>query len=215
MFQADERKIRKVQTVSPFTEKLTKIKLMLLKVINNAVPATYIDLRELRKRFNSLNAERNLFSFVDKDKADEIKILLNRLKETHPEICSKNEFKKSECFKALQETNLNSPSNETNQNTSKVLSSSIAHHPASQSLNLNIEFHNQRLDMDDVSQKNPEPGNSSDTQNTNGTQDYAMEDLTLDDVVESCEISQDDINKNYLKYQKWAKELFAELEKQQ
>lgn len=188
---------------------------MLLKVINNAVPATYIDLRELRKRFNSLNAEKNLFSFVDKEKANEIKILLNRLKETHPEICSKNEFKKSESFRALQETNIECPSNETNQNTSKAFSSSIAHHPASRRLNQKEEFHNTKFDRDEITQKDPEPGNPSEAQNTNEMQDYSMEDLTLGEVVESSEISQDDINKNYLKYQKWAKELFAELEKQQ
>lgn len=120
---------------SLYTKKLEEIKLSLLKIAKNAKQTTYSELREIRKTFNVLSTMQITFSKTEIAEADEIKKLLRNLKETHPEICSKDEFVKSVDYQVRMsnsqyaETTFDRPNNSNDNMSINVLSSSVIHKP--------------------------------------------------------------------------------------
>jgi hypothetical protein len=89
---SQNRKVRSTQLSSPYSDELKQIKTRLLHVSNNIAQIGYVDLRELRKRFYRLALQKEKFTKLDYEESTEIKRLLEKLKKTHPEICSKQQF---------------------------------------------------------------------------------------------------------------------------
>jgi hypothetical protein len=66
-------------------------------VVSNVEQTTYLKLRNLRKKYTNLPKDN--FTASDRADSEEIKHLLAKLGETHPELCFKEKFMQSKSFK--------------------------------------------------------------------------------------------------------------------
>lgn len=67
------------------------------KIITNVAQTSYADVRNMRKKVSCVNKER--FTAKDREDYKKIKKLLQKVYETHPELCSKEIFIKTELAK--------------------------------------------------------------------------------------------------------------------
>jgi len=96
--------IHETRKSSENTKALISINSTLLKMINNVNPYSYIDMRELRKKFQAICRDKKSFSPTDQEMSDEIKDLLEKAKETHPEMFSKDDFVKTGAYESIKES---------------------------------------------------------------------------------------------------------------
>lgn len=187
-------------------------KLSLLKIINNAKQTTYSEVREIRKNFNLMLKMRNVFSMADKREADKIKDLLKKLKETHPEVCSKDEFIKSSDSQLqsnsskYQETTFDRPTNASDNLSINMLSNSVRDHSESHIF--------LKPATPKKSKKNYVAKATKTSRFSSNNQDSLIQTPVASDS-ESIELSQEEITRKIHQYRLWALELRDALDKQQ
>lgn len=138
---SQNRKVRPPQlATTSYSSELKNIKTKLLRVFNNTEQVGYTELRELRKQYYRLSLQREKFSSLDSEESALMKKLFVKLRQTHPEICSKQQFVESKSLRSSsqpsssrkQATTFDRPSSEPlsaypNQ-SQNLLSSFIAYH---------------------------------------------------------------------------------------
>lgn len=217
------KRTRHVQLVkSQYTERLVDIKLNLQKVLNNVRQTTYSELREFRKNFKMLSKMRALFSKTDLLEADEIKMVLEKLKQTHPEICSKEEFKSSisqqliRMDSKLQESSFDRPSDKTSDNHSmNMLSNSVFR----QIQPMNDGF--LKPDIPNISKRPPKRKATdqyirkadSSSMHSNMRKNLVQSPVAIP--IESIELSEEDVIEKVHQLRRWALELHEVLVSQQ
>lgn len=185
---------------SKYTEDLVKIRVTLMKTANNAKQTSYQEMREIRKKYLNFCQSKSKFSQLDHKESEEIRKILAILKLSHPELCSKNEFMKSEDFKssshnAFQETTFDRTSDKKNVSKNVFSSFAIPETPKRSVKHPEIDKTNQKKDQTDT---------SSITPNLREHKQQTPVDIQ-DDLFQKP--SEDEIKKKILQYKLWACEL--------
>lgn len=188
---------------------------MLTKVSNNSLPTTYIELREVRKKYFRINQSKSQFTYPEHQESEDIRKLLGKLKVSHPELCSKEDFIKSEEFKQLRNGTQHSETTVDN-NASKNMFASFY---ASQSHQKNSYFTQPSSSGDKNSAQKPTGIETKKRDDKSRDKKSELQNIHKEPPVaageDEEELSEEEIVRKIQQYMLWARELRDVMTQQQ